>query len=273
MSLSGRLLTLFQAARLLKLPYYVALLGLGSLMARWEGHDVDVLRWLAVLGWFVVLYESFVFLNDGVDARRDPPTAHTWVRLGFSPRTLFELSALGILVSEAWLGFFFRDVLVLGNVVVVLGLLYHLPPSKPLKRIWPVGLLLLAGIGVGVILAGYGISGAWPSPRAIKVALEIGVCLFLVFGNKDRKDGEGLWALLPDSTARKVQAIFTFLAFLLPPVFWGGGVGYGLLAFVLGLFALGLSLRDPYRESLFWLLFFLYAVPTLLVLRHHVAGG
>ncbi len=264
-------MTLIRAARLVKLPYYIALLGLGSLMARWQGLEVPPERWLEMLFWFFLLYEAQVFLNDGVDAPREAPGAITWARLGLPRAILVSLGLGGTAAVTGLVAMKFPEVAPWVGQVALLGLLYHFPPF-PLKRVWPIGLLLLAGIGVGVILAGFSLSGVHPPAEILKTALEIGICLFLVFGNKDRKDREGLWAFLSDPAARSLQAALTFFAFLLPPLFWGGGVTYALLGGGLGVLGAGLTLQPTYRESLFWLLFFAYAFPTLPVLQRHLGG-
>jgi len=264
-------MTLLQAARLGKLPYYIALLGLGSLMARWQGYAIRPEAWFEMLGWLILLFEAQVFLNDGVDARREAPGAVTWARLGLPRRLLMLLGLFGTAAVTGAVALFHPEWIPWVGQIALLGLLYHFPPF-PLKRVWPVGLLLLAGIGVGVILAGYAVSGTHPPPKVRQTALEIGICLFLVFGNKDRKDGEGLWAFLSDPAARRLQAVLTFLAFLLPTLFWGGGVTYALVGCGLGVLGVALTLQPTYRESLFWLLFFAYALPTLPVLQRHLGG-
>ena len=262
---------LIRAARLGKLPYYIALLGLGSLMARWQGLAVTPGRWLELLGWLFLLYEAQVFLNDGVDAPRETPEAITWARLGLPRGFLLLVGLCGTAGVAGAVALKHPEAAPWVGQIALLGLLYHFPPY-PLKRVWPVGLLLLSGIGVGVILAGFSVSGAPPSPGVRRTALEIGICLFLVFGNKDRKDREGLWAFLSDPAARSLQAALTFLAFLLPPLFWGGEATYALLGGVLGVLGASLTFQPVYRESLFWLLFFAYAFPTLPVLQRHLGG-
>ncbi len=264
-------MNLLRAARLIKLPYYVALLGLGSLMAVWDGHGVAVGRWMELLGWFLLLYEAQVWLNDGVDAPHDPRDAPTWIRLGLSPTVLIGMAGVGTAVAVGGVWGRFPEARPFFAGVALLGWLYHFP-VYPLKRVWPLSLALLAGMGTLVILAGYGIAAPVPA-RALKVAGEIGVCLFLVFGNKDRKDREGLWGFLSDPAARMIQAGLTLMAFLLPPLWWGGGVGYAVIGMGLGVLAAWLSLRDPYREGAFWAVFFLYALPTLEVLHRYWMRG
>ncbi len=265
-------MTLLQAARLVKFPYYAAILALGSLMAKWQGHAVAPGLWLETFVWIFLLFEAQVFLNDGVDAPRDAPGAVTWTRLGLPRSFLILLGLVGTAGVAGVVALRHPELAPWVGQIALLGLLYHFPPY-PLKRVWPVGLLLLAGIGVGVILTGFSVSGAKPPPEVRRTALEIGLCLFLVFGNKDRKDREGLWAFLADPAARGVQAILTFLAFLLPPLFWGGGAAYAAIGAGLGGLAVALTLQPAYRESLFWLVFFAYAFPTLPVLQRHLGSG
>jgi len=269
-----------------KLPFYWSLYALGILTVDWRQGSVRTLPVMGMLLAATLLYEAQVFLNDYVDREVDRILDKpTWIRVGLSAESLPWMAGLLILLALA-LGGFSAGRYGIGGLtgLLLLGVLYHLP-CCPFKRLWPFSLMLISGLGtgafaLGLLAASGSLSGLHAVPGRWWVMLFLS--FFLVLGNKDRPDAlserhhrtASLFTLFPGTAGRTLNAFFTFLGFLMPPLcLWPVPFWYAGWAVLLGGIAVGLALREPYREDLFWGIYFLYALPTLWIFRIFLTGG
>ncbi len=269
-----------------KLPFYWSLYGLGVLSARWLGAAENKAAVLGVLLSATLLYEAQVFLNDYVDREVDQNLDKpTWIRAGVPPPMLLPMALGGTLLAcfLAWFWAGWAGVEALA-ALLLLGAAYHLP-VYPLKRVWPFSIALIACLGLGAFALG--IIAATGSPEMLQQIpprwwIMLFLSFFLVLGNKDRPDASSetryrqasLFTLFPGSTGLRFNAFLTFLGFLMPPLWlWPVPWIYLIWALILGTAAVMLSLHEPYREDLFWMVYFLYAVPTLWIFRAFLLRG
>ncbi|MCF6191680.1 MAG: UbiA family prenyltransferase [Candidatus Hydrothermae bacterium] len=269
-----------------KLPFYWSLYALGVLAVHWMQGAVRILPVIGMLLAATLLYEAQVFLNDYVDREVDRILDKpTWIRVGLAAETLPWMAGLLILLALA-LGNLSAGGYGIGGLtgLLLLGVLYHLP-CCPLKRLWPFSLMLIAALGtgafaLGLLAASGSLSGLHAVPGRWWAMLFLS--FFLVLGNKDRPDvlserrhrSASLFTLFPGAAGRRLNALLTFLGFLMPPLWlWPVPLWYAVWAGILGGTAVILALREPYREDLFWGVYFLYAVPTLWIFRMVLLRG
>lgn len=257
--------------------FYLSLLVLGGLYAHTKFSIV--FTWVDWLGFVVVALSWFsawmfsVHTNDVADIEIDKTSNQNrpLPKMAFSHETMRDIGFvwLSLSIVGAYIAGYY--VFYLNIIFLCLYYVYSMPPLR-LKRVPMLSSFLISLACLATVLAGFFFVAPNKILGAFPVAYTLGIIILLTLGVniRDIKDVEGDRAVkiqtLPvifGAQGKQIVGVLLALSFLLSPLFFPLYITY-LTALPSAIVGYWLCIKEPYRESLIFALFFVFCATSII---------